>query len=159
MATKNPPPCRYRETEIRTANPLQLVVILYDGAIQGLQEAREQLRRGDIEARTRVLNRTMAIISELQASLNLEAGGQIARSLESLYAYMNRRIFEASFGQTAGPLDEVISLLTTLRSAWADLSQQGLAAAGASIVSGPEQLLPRAGKDDSCQARAVNISC
>ena len=159
MVSKNPPSSRYREMEVRTANPLQLVVILYDWAIQSLQEAREQLRRGDIEGRTRAVNRTMAIISELQASLNLEAGGEIARSLELLYAYMNRRIFEASFEQTTEPLGEVISLLTTLRSAWADLSQQGLAAAGASTVSGSEQRLPKAGTDDSCQARAVDISC
>ncbi len=159
MVSQPPPSSRYRETEIRTANPLQLVVILYDGAIQGLQEAREQLRRGDIEGRARAVNRTMAIISELQASLNLEAGGQIARCLELLYAYMNRRIFEANFGQAAEPLGEVISLLTTLRAAWSDLAQQALAAAGASTVSGSEQSLPKAGADYSCQAGVVNISC
>jgi flagellar protein FliS len=159
MPGDRPPVSRYREVEIRTASPQQLVVILYDGAIQNLQEAKEHLNRGNIEGRGRTLNRALAIISELQASLNFAGGGELARALESLYAYMNRRIFAASFGQTTEPLSEVISLLVTLRSAWAEIAQQGAAAVVAPGASVSEQALLKTGTGTSCEPGAVNISC
>ncbi|NWG13337.1 MAG: flagellar export chaperone FliS [Acidobacteria bacterium] len=159
MAGENPRARRYREMEISTATPQQLVVILYDGAIRSLQEAREYLDMGRIEARNRAVNRAMAIISELQASLNFEAGGKLAESLESLYVYMNRRIFAASFGQTGEPLSEVIALLGTLRSAWAEIAQQTQAPAEASASSESRPDLLRTGAAGSCEPKAVNISC
>jgi len=115
---------RYREVAIKTANPLQLVVILYDAAIQSLQEALEHLKSNDISARARTLNKTVAIITELQASLNFEVGGEIAGSLDRLYTYMKQRIFKANVDQAAEPLAEVITLLGNLRSAWCEVAGQ-----------------------------------
>ncbi len=83
---------RYQEMAIKTANPLQLIVMLYDAAICSLQEAREQIERKDIAGRSRSINKCIAIISELQSCLNLKAGGEIASSLDRLYDYMKRRI-------------------------------------------------------------------
>jgi flagellar secretion chaperone FliS len=112
---------RYREVAIKTANPLQLVVILYDGAIHALQEAQEHIRHKNIAGRARCLNRSVAIISELQACLNFKEGGKIADSLNRLYSYMERQIFKANIDQSAEPLAEVVILLENLRSAWGEL--------------------------------------
>jgi flagellar protein FliS len=155
-------PCagRYLEVEVRTANPLQLIVMLYDGAVKYLQEAREHLRRGDIEGRTRSINRALAIVSELQATLNFEEGGPVARSLESLYAYMKGRLIAANLGQEDKALSEVISLLSTLKSAWQELASLGLQQPAASAL--PEQPVPgvlRNGAPNSCQPGSVNLSC
>jgi flagellar protein FliS len=115
---------RYREVAIKTANPLQLVVILYDGAINALQEAQEHLKRKDIVGRARCLNRAVAMISELQACLNFKEGGSIAGSLDQLYNYMKRRIFKANLDQRPEPLAEVVALLESLRAAWGELVVQ-----------------------------------
>lgn len=115
---------RYREIAVKTANPLQLVVILYDGAISALQQAQEQIRRKDIAGRARSLNRSVAIISELQACLNFKEGGPIAASLDRLYNYMKQRIFRANVEQRSEPLAEVVTLLENLRSAWGELVTQ-----------------------------------
>ncbi len=160
MTASGPFADRYLEVETQTANPLQLVVMLYDGAVQYLQEARGHIQRGEIHGRTRAINRTLAIISELQASLNFEEGGQIARSLESLYAYMKGRLIAANLGQQDEPLAEVISLLSTVKSAWQDL-------ASIALRQSPEPTLPRqpvAGMPaddtpDSRQPGAVNLTC
>jgi flagellar protein FliS len=112
---------RYREVAVKTANPLQLVVILYDGAIHALKQAQEHMQRKDISARSRCINRSVAIISELQACLNLKEGGEIASSLDRLYDYMKHRIFRANFDQRPEPLAEVVVLLENLRSAWSEL--------------------------------------
>ena len=129
---------RYREVAIKTASPLQLVVMLYDAAICCIQEAREQMERKDIASRSRSVNKCIAIISELQACLNLKAGGEIAVSLNRLYDYMKGRIFRANVEQTSQPLTEVETLLENLRSAWVELVSQAPAAAIPSATS-PQQ--------------------
>jgi flagellar protein FliS len=112
---------RYREVAIKTASPLQLIVMLYDAAICCIQEAREQMDRKDIAGRSRSINKCISIISELQSCLNLKAGGEIAGSLDRLYDYMKRRIFSANVDQSSQPLTEVETLLDNLRSAWVEL--------------------------------------
>jgi flagellar protein FliS len=114
---------RYQEIEIKTATALELVVLLYDAAIAGLQKAQEHVASRDIANRTRCLNKVSAIITELQANLNFEAGGTVAPSLDRLYHYMKSRIFEANMQQDAAPLKEVAGLLSNLRSAWAEVAQ------------------------------------
>ena len=115
---------RYKEIAIRTANPLQLVVMLYDGAIHSLQEAQEHIRHKDIASRSRCVNRAFAIISELQSCLNFEVGGRIAASLDRLYSYMKQRIFIGNLQQKTEPLAEVVTLLENLRSAWGEVANQ-----------------------------------
>lgn len=113
---------RYREVAVKTANPLQLVIMLYDAAICSLQEARDHINKKDIASRSRSVNKCIAIISELQSCLNLRAGGEIADSLDRLYDYMKRRIFAANVQQSSQPLLEVETLLENLRSAWREIA-------------------------------------
>jgi len=122
MSAHQPVANRYKEIAITTANPLQLVVMLYDGAIHSLQEAQEHLRRKDISSRSRCVNRAIAIVSELQSCLNFQDGGNIAVSLDRLYSYMKQRIFMGNLQQKPEPLAEVVVLLESLRSAWGEVA-------------------------------------
>ena len=159
MVPGKPHANRYREMEIRTANPLQLVVMLYDGAIQSLHEAGEKLRQGDIGGRARAANRALAIISELQASLNFAEGGQISAALESLYGYMKRQIFVAGVENIADPLSEVISLLATLRSGWQGLAAQAQQPADdSSLQPAPGVELLKTGTDAPAKPSSLNLS-
>ncbi len=124
MAANQPLAQRYKEVAVKTANPLQLVVILYDGAIGSLKEAQEHVRHGDIAGRTRCINASIAMISELQACLNFKEGGRIAESLYRLYNYMKTLISKANIEQRAEPLAEVVTLLENLRSGWGELAGQ-----------------------------------
>jgi flagellar secretion chaperone FliS len=151
---------RYSEVAVKTANPLQLVVMLYHGAVRNLHQAKSYLEQGNIEGRTHAINRTLAIISELQASLNFEEGGQVARSLESLYAYMKQRLVAANLGQESGPLTEVISLLTTLQSAWEELVSQELRQSAALILPKQDGVHTLKGSpEDSFRPGTINVSC
>jgi flagellar protein FliS len=114
---------RYREAAINTATPLQLIVILYDTAICSLQEACEHIERNNIQARLRSVNRCISVISELQSSLDLENGGDIANSLNRLYDYMRKRIFAANVQQSPEPLKEIESLLKDLQLAWRKVAE------------------------------------
>lgn len=114
---------RYQEIEVKTATALELVVLLYDAAIASLQKAQEHMVRRDIAKRALCLNKASSILTELQANLNFDAGGTFASSLDGLYQYMKRLIFEATVQQDAAPLKEVAGLLSKLRSAWVEVAQ------------------------------------
>jgi len=103
---------------------MQLIVILYDAAIYSLREAREHIECKNIESRSRSVNKCISIISELQSSLNLKNGGDIAGSLNRLYDYMKGRIFTANAQQNTQPMEEIESLLESLRSAWRTLAEK-----------------------------------
>jgi flagellar secretion chaperone FliS len=150
---------RYREVAVKTANPLQLVVMLYDAAICSLKEAREFIDRRDIAGRSRSINKCISIISELQACLNLKEGGEIATSLDRLYNYMKRRIFSANVEQSVQPLTEVELLLENLRSAWSELVSQTQGTSDQPTVPPPgQQGLTPIAPPESMQLKSFNIS-
>jgi len=113
---------RYQEMDVNTATPLQLVVMLYDAAVGALEMARDHMQRNDIAGRGREVNKCVAIISELQSSLNMKDGGEIARSLNNLYDYMKRTLFKANIEQDPALVAEVEGLLKNLRSAWRQIA-------------------------------------
>ena len=109
---------RYQEVNVSTATPLHLVVMLYEAAISSLEEARGHMERKDISGRSRAINKCTSIISELQSSLNLKEGGDIASSLNRLYEYMKTTLLRAGVEQNTDLVKEVSGLLENLRSAW-----------------------------------------
>lgn len=115
----------YLQTQVQSRTPVELVVMLYDGAIKFLGQARDAMAAGDLVAKRHALSRGLAIIQELQNMLNMEAGGEIATRLDGLYTYVQGRCYEANAQRDTAGLDEAIKLLTPLRDAWADVATQG----------------------------------
>jgi flagellar protein FliS len=96
--------------------------MLYDGALRFTAQARAAIERKDIPARREAISRTLAIITELQGTLDMEKGGPIAASLSALYVYITGRLLDAAAKQDLRPVDEAMRVLTTLRDAWADIA-------------------------------------
>jgi len=112
---------RYLETRILSADPIELVHIVYEHALDMVKDARHYLAAGDIAARSKSICRAIDAVSELDASLNRAQGGQISRNLANLYQYIRTKLTMANLQQQDAPLAEVESLLTTLREAWSTL--------------------------------------
>ncbi len=111
-------PEAYLENRILTAEPLELIQILYEHAIRFVGEARDALAAGDIVGRSKAIIRTIGILGELEASLDRSAGGSISDNLARLYQYMRTILTVANLKQDDGPLAEAESLLQTLSGAW-----------------------------------------
>jgi flagellar protein FliS len=120
----------YRQTETQSRTPLELVAMLYDGAIRFTTQAQAAAERRDIPARREAVSRAIAILSQLQSTLDVERGGDVARSLDGLYAFAIDRLLSASFKQDASQFNEVLNVLNTLREGWAAIAAPGAAAAG-----------------------------
>jgi flagellar protein FliS len=114
----------YQQVEVNSSSGLQLVVMLYDGAIRFLGDAKACIENGDLSGKALAIDRTLAIIGELQSTLKLEEGGELAQSLDKLYTYMTERVIEASLKLNIKPVDEVVKLLSILNSAWTEIARK-----------------------------------
>ena len=111
----------YRRTRVLTADPRNLVILCYEGAIDSLKIGKQRIAEKDYEGRSKALDKAQDIISELLCSLNFEKGGSIAKNLDSLYNYMLRRIIHADLKNDVRAVDEVIGMLTELKAAWEEI--------------------------------------
>jgi flagellar protein FliS len=112
----------YIQTQVQSRSPLELVVMLYDGALRFLTEARDAMDQQDMARKRHGMSRALAILSELQSTLNMEQGGDMAVQLDALYTYLNGRMLDASMKNDPTAIDECLKLLGTLRSAWAEIA-------------------------------------
>ncbi len=115
----------YRQVATQTATPGQLVLMLFDGAIRFLERARLGFAEADPLAFNLAVNnniqRAQAIIHELNTSLNLRDGGEIAANFKRLYDYMDERLQESNFQKTEPGVEDVLRRLGILREAWAEM--------------------------------------
>jgi flagellar protein FliS len=116
----------YHAQSVLTASPGQLVLMLFDGALrflalakQGFDQPEENVRR--FESINANLQKAQNILAELQGTLNHEAGGEVALTLDRLYDYYSRRLFEANIKKRVEPVIEVERFLQELRDAWAEM--------------------------------------
>ena len=133
----------YREAAVRGASPVRLVICLYEQAIEDLRRAVIAQEKGDIEARTRSINHAFTVIAQLQATLDMQRGGEVARNLAKFYTLVRNGLTEAQATQSTRILEQQISQLATVHEAWleverataAPLPQSGPAQAGPSVPS------------------------
>jgi len=113
----------YRTTEVQSRTPLELVTMLCEGVLRFLSTARDAIGRNDIPARRDALNRALAIVAELQSTLNMDRGGEIAAELDRLYEYANLRLLDAAMRNDTAPVDEVRRIFEILRDGWATIAR------------------------------------
>lgn len=108
----------YKDTQIQTADQGKLILMLYDGAIRFLNIAIDNMDFRKYDIVNNNIIKAQDIITELMLSLNMDQGGEIAKNLFNIYAYMKKRLLEGNIRKDPAILQEVVKHLTTLRSAW-----------------------------------------
>jgi flagellar protein FliS len=109
----------YQTVDAQSRSPLELVVMLYDGAIRFVRQAQDAHCRGDTRRRATDVSRALAIVGELQSTLDVERGREVASELDRLYHYMTGRLLDVTVKGDVTALDETLRLLATLREGWA----------------------------------------
>ncbi len=130
FGTSRPGAAAYRQVSVDSdalaSSPHQLVLMLYDGALQAIAAARTQMQTADIEGKGKSIARAIEIVgSGLAASLDLNAGGEIASNLASLYDYIVRKLVSANIANDTQQLDDVIVLLGQMRDTWIAIGPRG----------------------------------
>jgi flagellar protein FliS len=129
MTQRNKPWESYRKVATQTATPGQLVLMLYDGALGFLEKALTGFEHKDPLAFNQTINnnvlRAQAIIHEMNVSLNMQAGGDVAQNFRRLYNYLYGRLREANRHKKREPIEETIQRLRVLRNSWAEMLRRG----------------------------------
>lgn len=108
----------YRKNHFYTVDRGSILLMLYQGAIDFVKQAKEHLEKGEMADKGMYISKAHAIITEFRCSLNVEVGGDVARNLEKLYQFMLDQLMEAHLGNDIKPLVTVINLLSTLKEGW-----------------------------------------
>ncbi len=110
------------ETEIDGANPHRLILMLFDGALMAVASAKRHMEHGEIPEKGAAVSQAITIIGDgLRASLDVQAGGELAEKLGALYDYMCDRLFYANVNNSTATLEEVSGLLGEIKGAWAEI--------------------------------------
>jgi len=113
----------YKQNRVMTAEPLNLVVMCYNSAIESLHIVRTRMEENEHEEKVLAFNKFLDIVGELISSLNFEKGGDIAKNLHAIYAYAYRRVSEADVSKDMSAIDEIIGIFEELRDAWEEISK------------------------------------
>jgi flagellar protein FliS len=113
---------QYLSTQVRSSTPLELVLLLYDAALRHATAARDAMARGDIAVRRTSMSKLMAVVGELQHTLDMDRGGDIARQLDDLYSWALGQLLDATVHQDARRIDDVHRVLSILRDAWSTVA-------------------------------------
>ena len=129
MITRNKPWDSYRKVATQTATPGQLVLMLYDGTLKFLEKAMTGFDYTDPLLFNQTINnnivRAQAIIHEMNASLNMKDGAEVASNFRRLYNYFYRRLTEANRTKKKEPIEEIIARMRVLRDSWAEMLRNG----------------------------------
>jgi flagellar protein FliS len=119
----------YRTNAVETASPEQLTLMCYDGALRFMRRAAKAMDDGDLADASYATGRAQAIVNELNITLDMEAGGEIASNLRSIYLFVNRHMSEGVATGNSLKLRESMNLIGDLRGAWSEAMNLGAAAA------------------------------
>jgi len=114
----NPYLKQYQQTQIQTASPEKILIMLYDGAIQFLNKAKCAIENKNIEDTHNNIISAQRIITEFMNTLDLQQGGEMAKNLYNLYEYLHYRLVQANLKKDISMLDEVIAHLKDLKQTW-----------------------------------------
>jgi flagellar protein FliS len=108
----------YKEHAVGTQSKGRLIVMLYDGAIKFLKLAIKEMEAGNYAEKGKYIVKALDIINELNAVLDMDAGGEVAENLRKLYLFMTKRLNEANINKDANMIREVIKMMEELNQSW-----------------------------------------
>lgn len=126
----------YQKSAVNGASPLQLVIMLYDGALRFMEAGKNAMKQRDIQKQNDFLQRAQRVVMELMSTLDMEKGGEVAKNLLALYSYVLNELVMANMGDDPAGIDRGIKVLSDLRESWSELA--------ASLKQSGDEELPQA---------------
>lgn len=114
----------YRESEVAGDNPVHLVVLLYDQLLRDIRRALDAMRRNDVPARCQELDHALVVLSQLQHTLNLDSGGEVAETLDNFYSLVRGNLLLAGTQQSSDLLEAQYRQILAVRDAWIQVERQ-----------------------------------
>lgn len=114
----------YRENAVRGATPIELVVILFEAALDDMRRAELAMKAGDIETRATAVRHAMLVLQQLQGTLDFERGGQVARQFEQFYNLIRAKLLESQLRNSIELMGQQIRFMSEVRDCWAEAEKR-----------------------------------
>jgi len=114
----------YKRTVLATTDRVQIIYMLYEGALNHLKIARRKIESGDKISKGLHFSKATLIISELSNVLDMEKGGEISRNLRSLYEYVLQRLLYANLNNDITAIEDSERVIETLKSGWKEMMEE-----------------------------------
>ena len=115
----------YKKAAIMSASPERLILMLFDGALDAMNRAKDGFKVDDVKARNEVISNNLIkaqnIFAGLQRSLRMDKTGEFAENMFNLYDFYTMKLNEANFKKVEEPIDLVLRLFKEIRDAWAEM--------------------------------------
>ena len=108
------------QSGVESASATQLITMLLDGALERVAKAQGHMERGELAEQGEVIGKVIDIVASLDSYLDHDKGGEVSKTLESLYDYIVRQLYQANLKKDVSVLEEVASLLTEVRAGWVE---------------------------------------
>ena len=106
------------QSGVESASATQLITMLLDGALERIVRAQGHMDRGELAEQGEVIGKVIDIVASLDSYLDHEKGGEVSKTLEALYDYIVRQLYQANLTNDLSLLEEVASLLKDVRAGW-----------------------------------------
>ena len=111
------------QSGVESASAAQLITMLLDGALDRVAKAQGHMERGELAEQGEVIGKVIDIVASLDSYLDHDKGGEVSKTLESLYDYIVRQLYQANLKNDVQLLEEVASLLSEVRAGWVESTQ------------------------------------
>ena len=108
------------QSGVESASATQLITMLLEGALERVAKAQGHMERGELAEQGEVIGKAIEIVASLDSYLDHDKGGEVSKTLESLYDYIVRQLYQANLKNDVSVLEEVASLLTEVRAGWVE---------------------------------------
>ena len=125
----------YQEAAVRNASPIELVIMLYDILARDLHGAIEAMEAGNIELRSAKVKHGLLALQQLEGTLNMDEGGELATNMSRFYSMLRSQMMKAQVQQDAGILRELVQLLFNVREAWVEVSSRTMTSSESALAA------------------------
>jgi flagellar secretion chaperone FliS len=108
----------YQDNAVLGASAIELVIILYDLALEDMRRALAAMQKGDVEARSAGVGHALMVLNQLQSTLDFEHGGAAARQFEQFYNLVRAKLLEAQLRSSPDLMQRQIRFMSEVRDCW-----------------------------------------
>ena len=112
----------YQTNDITTSSQSQLILMMYDGALQAMSQSIQCMGQKDVAGQSKYILKAQDIINELSLALDMKQGGEVSKTLEQLYQFVLNQLIQANISSDKMYLESVIKVLSPLRDAWSRIA-------------------------------------
>jgi flagellar protein FliS len=112
------------DSSIAAANPHQIIVMMFDGALESIALAKGAIERNELAIKSQMMTKAVNILTALQNSLDKEAQPEISENFDFLYQYCINKLNDVNITLDIAGIEEVNGYLKPLRDAWKEMPEE-----------------------------------